>query len=45
MEGNKTTYHCPYCGQMVMIRDGGGGSPGGGNRSLYLLRGTEVYPD
>ena len=23
MEGNKTTYHCPYCGQMVMIRDGG----------------------
>ena len=23
MEENKTTYQCPFCGQMVMIKDGG----------------------
>lgn len=36
MDDNKITFPCPFCGQMVMIKDGGG-SPGGSNQSLHLL--------
>lgn len=37
MDDNRITYPCPFCGQMVMIKDGGGGSPGGSDRSMHLF--------